>query len=332
MKRRSFIEKSAKTALGAALLPNLFPTGRVFAATKNAKAKHIVVCMLGGIRNNESIFKEQGNLMPNLLTGNEVVSPSIFSSIPTLARLTESPLQQFGTLFNNVIYNEGHVSHFEAQAAILNGNYKGKPSDSIFNTLMETAKRTDFMLVSNPFNKTLDFADTDFRKISDLKREGSVYDTSADIQTVFEAEKILLEKKPGLLVISLNGTDIAHSNYSKYCAEINKVDFAMAHLWQSIQFNPALKDETVMIVLPEHGRNEKGNSITDINGKPGLDHGNNDYSRKSFCLVMGNNKVIKQNNVVKDGVETVDIKSFVLGLLDIKTGSTKESGFLQSLA
>ena len=77
MDRRSFLKKSALGTMGFAV-PTILPTGSLFAATGSRLANHVVFCLFaGGVRNVESIFKNEGNLMPAMLKGNSSISSEI---------------------------------------------------------------------------------------------------------------------------------------------------------------------------------------------------------------------------------------------------------------
>jgi hypothetical protein len=75
MKRRDFVKKVGLTAAAAVAVPYILPSGRLFAATGSRRANHVVfVLFAGGVRNLESVHKNDGNLMPNLLNGNEALA------------------------------------------------------------------------------------------------------------------------------------------------------------------------------------------------------------------------------------------------------------------
>ncbi len=129
-----------------------------------------------------------------------------------------------------------------------------------------------------------------------------------DMYNVHFAEKVLQEFKPELLLVNMQEMDIAHSNFSQYCDNINKADYALAHLWSTIQNTPELADDTLLIALPEHGRNSFYNSIVDANGFYAIDHGENEKSREAFCLILGPEKVVKQNQQIETVCgETIDV-------------------------
>ncbi|MBK8441904.1 MAG: hypothetical protein IPL35_00165 [Sphingobacteriales bacterium] len=91
------------------------PTGRLFAATGSRIANHVVFCLFaGGIRNIESVQKAEGNLMPNLLAGNEAINADIVDAVQPLNTLLPQPLQQKATLFKNFRYNSPWRGHYQA--------------------------------------------------------------------------------------------------------------------------------------------------------------------------------------------------------------------------
>src|ERR1035437_7345224 len=85
IKRRSFIKKAGIATVGAFVAPYILPTGRLFASTGNRKADHVVFCLYAcGVRINESIQKSEGNLMTNILNGNEAIDPTIAGAMTPL--------------------------------------------------------------------------------------------------------------------------------------------------------------------------------------------------------------------------------------------------------
>ena len=114
----------------------------------------------------------------------------------------------------------------------------------------------------------------------------------------------------------MQDADIAHSNFTAYCESIKNADYALNSLWNKIQSTPGMANNTVLISLPEHGRNEKGNSIIDVNGFEGLDHTGDTASRELFCLMLGPDNVIKQNrSIEKQSGESIDVLPTIANLL-----------------
>lgn len=131
MQRRSFIKKSAIATAGMLVAPYILPTGRLFAATGNRVANHVVyVLFAGGIRNQESIYKSylsaqngftaSGNLMENMLSGAQPTSNLLYNR---WAPILSSPLSQQGVLFPEMEYKTGPTGHFNGHTVAITGNY-----------------------------------------------------------------------------------------------------------------------------------------------------------------------------------------------------------------
>jgi hypothetical protein len=126
--------------------------------------------------------------------------------------------------------------------------------------------------------------------------------------------------------------DICHNNFTQYCNNLRKADYAVAHLWNTIQSTPGMMNNTVLIVAPEHGRNSTPNSTVDAYGRFALDHtapepaqGGDQMAREIFCLVAGPSGVVQQGQVINavqgQSIEIVPLISRVLGYdTDVPTG------------
>ena len=113
MKRRSFIKKAGLAAASTFAMPYILPSGRVFARTGTRKANHVVFCLFaGGLRNLESVYKAEGNLMPNTIAGSEAITADIADSMVPLPQSFNTPLQNFGTLFQEFRFKQGPTGHY----------------------------------------------------------------------------------------------------------------------------------------------------------------------------------------------------------------------------
>ncbi len=123
--RRDFIRKSAVATLGAFAAPYLLPGGRIFASSGLRKVNHVVFLLFaGGVRNLESVEFNDGNLMPNMLSGGGSVSPDILPAMEFLpSGPLSQPLQNFGTLFRNFRYKEGPTGHYNGHTVAVTGQY-----------------------------------------------------------------------------------------------------------------------------------------------------------------------------------------------------------------
>ncbi len=154
-----------------------------------------------------------------------------------------------------------------------------------------------------------------------------------DMFNVFFAEEIIREYKPELLVVNMQGVDICHSNFTAYCNNLRKADYAVAHLWNMIQSTPGMMNDTILIVAPEHGRNLQSNTLVDTFGRYAIDHtapasGGDQNARNIFCLVAGPPSVVKQNQVINavagESIEIVPAIADILGFEgDISSGLLK---------
>lgn len=138
-----------------------------------------------------------------------------------------------------------------------------------------------------------------------------------DMKNIFAAEKIIQHFKPELLVVNMQDVDIGHSNFTQYCNTLRIADYSLAHLWNTIQSTPGMANDTILIAVPEHGRNYLPNTIQDSNGRYALDHTNDQMSREIFCLIVGPSGVIKQNqtisNVTGQSIDVVPTIAYALG-------------------
>jgi hypothetical protein len=155
---------------------------------------------------------------------------------------------------------------------------------------------------------------------------------NGDMYNIFFAEEILKQFKPELLVVNMQGVDICHSNFTQYANNLRKADYAVAHLWQTIQNTPGLANDTIMIIAPEHGRNLNPNSLVDAYGRKALDHTSDNTSREIFCMVVGPPSVIKQGQTITQTTgQSIDIIPTIAGILGFDTqipGGTLTGSFL----
>lgn len=139
---------------------------------------------------------------------------------------------------------------------------------------------------------------------------------NGDLRNIYYAEQVLKEFEPVLLVLNLQNVDICHSDFTGYCNNLRKADWGVAHLWDTIQSTPGLANDTVLIAMPEHGRNLEPNTLVDAYGRPAYDHTNDDTSREIFALVCGPSGVIHQNKTIStEEGEAVDIVPTIANLL-----------------
>lgn len=148
---------------------------------------------------------------------------------------------------------------------------------------------------------------------------GNIYNN--DMLTVFAAEKIIEKFKPELLVVNMQDVDVAHNEATQYLNNLHKSDYALWHLWETIKNTPGMEN-TILIALPEHGRNSIGNEIFDGYGREATDHTNDDMSREIFCMMLSHqaNSSVYANNLITDlSGESIDIVPTVANILGFDT-------------
>jgi hypothetical protein len=147
---------------------------------------------------------------------------------------------------------------------------------------------------------------------------------NGDQFNVLAAEKIIEQFQPELLVVNMQDVDICHTNFTAYANNLVRADYALAHLWQTIQSTPGMADNTILIAVPEHGRNAQPNTVVDAFGRYALDHTNDDMSREIFCLVAGPSGKVVQNQVISqvmgESIDVVPTIAKILGFYDDVSG------------
>lgn len=396
-------------------MPYILPSGRLFAATGTRIVDHVVFCLFaGGVRNLESVHKQDGNLMPNTLVGNESISPDIASGITTYPSLGGQTLQESGTLFKEFRFNQGPTGHFSGHSSVMTGVYNLQdvnirlrpqsptifeyyrkhtdPSASALNAWWVSnalgpypalnfsthpnygamyganyiqpasiISNSGYNALGNPKEFTTEqkalvgdmreFFDNNFANqyvegaagvtnsegdaelinafIKDSFTEavaGQYNDPwgigalSGDQFNVFFAEKVIERFQPELLVVNMQDVDICHTNYTAYANNLVKADYALGHLWQTIQSTPGMANNTILIAVPEHGRNLESNTVVDVYGRYALDHTNDEMSRQIFCLMAGPSGKVVQNQLISqvagESIDVVPTIAKILGFHD----------------
>lgn len=413
MNRRDFLRKAGMATAGAMVMPYVVPGGSLFAPTGTRRANHVVFCLFaGGVRNMESVHKNDGNLMPSMLNGNENISSDIVSSMSALpAPALSSPLQNYGTLYKEFRYDQGPTGHFNGHTTAVTGQYTNSslslldrpqhptvfelyrkhnsPGMSALNSWWITHTNNLYPILNysnydgygpayganqlspndffsqrsaqNLMNKS-NFPSSNAQLQDDMRKfmngnfgaalnastglknnpddaskiedwidkmlqginSGALNNPwnipsymSGDMYNIYFAEEVLKEFKPELLVVNMFGVDVCHSDFTGYCNAMRRADWAVGHLWNTIQNTPGLANDTVLIVAPEIGRNGTPNSIIDSNGRAALDHTNGDpMSKEIFCLVAGPPSVVHQGKVItQEKGKSIDIVPTIANIL-----------------
>ncbi len=139
---------------------------------------------------------------------------------------------------------------------------------------------------------------------------------SGDELTFFVAREVMREFAPRLMLVNFWDMDVAHwGAYSLYLQAITKTDRLCGMLWDEIRANPSYKGRTLMLVLPELGRD--GDSDT-ANGF--LNHRSGDPScRNVWMLALGAGAGKGETD---RPIAHVDVCATAAELLGVKLGET----------
>jgi hypothetical protein len=155
MNRRRFVKAAGLAGAGAIAMPYILPSGRLFAASGEQLAPHVVyVLFAGGVRQQESVLQRYlddsqglpwaGNIMYNMLDGAPPDNKIVYGTDQgngaaggtPIPRILNQTLQQQGTLFREV-------------SSQSNGHYGG------LNNLLQGSTVTTQGLKQKPVNPTI---------------------------------------------------------------------------------------------------------------------------------------------------------------------------------
>jgi hypothetical protein len=115
-------------------------------------------------------------------------------------------------------------------------------------------------------------------------------------------------------------------DYNAYLRAQVVADACVRHLWEMIQSTDGLRDETAVLILPEHGRHlfSNGNNPDSL-GRSGIDHGQgDDGDRNVWMLALGPDfkpgQVLEPTGITQPGrasgrYETIDMTMTAASLL-----------------
>ncbi|MCZ6521475.1 MAG: hypothetical protein O6848_08285 [Bacteroidetes bacterium] len=246
------------------------------------------------------------NYGANYIQPQSIISQSGFNVLGDPKEFSDMELQQadkFRGFFDDNFSNQ----FTPGDAGVINTSKDQQRIQDFITRLFEEAVRGAFV---NPWN---------------LPPGGNM---SGDMTNIFFTEKVIEEFKPELTVVNMQDVDVCHNDFSSYCNNLRKSDYALAHLWDFIQKIPGMANDTILIAAPEHGRNLETNTVIDENGRFAIDHTNTPVSREIFCLILGPQGVVKQNQGINQELgESIDIVPTIANILGFDTDIS--AGLLQ---
>ena len=134
--------------------------------------------------------------------------------------------------------------------------------------------------------------------------------TSGDELTFFMTREIMRRFSPSLLTVAFSDVEVAHfGSYALHLAGIRTVDRLTSQLWQEVQANPAYRDKTTMIVLPEFGRDPDGSSTNGF-----FNHrANEESTRDTWMVALG--AAVERPQIVERPIRHIDLCPTLASLL-----------------
>ena len=125
---------------------------------------------------------------------------------------------------------------------------------------------------------------------------------SGDELTLILAREVLQRLAPAMLMVNFSDVEVAHSGaYSLHLGGIRRSDTLCHRLWEFIRTNPALKDNTTLVIMNEFGRDPDGSTTNGF-----FNHRTNTEScRMAWSMVLG--AAVRKPEVVERAIRQVDM-------------------------
>lgn len=126
--------------------------------------------------------------------------------------------------------------------------------------------------------------------------------TTGDQLTYFVTVEIMRKYAPSILFVNFSDIEAAHfGSYSMHLAGIRNTDRLIYELWQETQSNAEYRGNTLMVILPEFGRDPDGSNTNGF-----LNHrSNDDTCRCVWMMCVG--QPLSRPQVVDRPVRQVDL-------------------------
>jgi hypothetical protein len=125
---------------------------------------------------------------------------------------------------------------------------------------------------------------------------------TGDQLTFFVAIEIMRRYAPSLLVADFSDVEVAHfGSYPMHLAGIRNTDRLIYELWEEAGANSEYRDQTLMVIVPEFGRDPDGSNTNGF-----LNHRSNDETcRRIWTMCLG--KPIARPQIVDRPARLVDL-------------------------
>lgn len=278
----------------------------------NYKSKYHVILVIDGPRYSETYGHPTAKYIPNL----------------------KDSLMPQGTFFSN-FRNNGPTFTNPGHAAITTGRYQHISNaggqlpkyPSLFQYYLEATgtSQNDAQVITSK-GKLNVLANTRDKKWKNqfvpeeycgINGNGIGY--ADDEKTMAKVSEVLgSQTPPHLLLINLLGVDVeGHANrWEKYLTNIQKTDQFAKRIWDSIQSNPKLRDQTTLFITNDHGRHLDGVKDAFVNHGCGCEG-----CRHISLLVLGPD--VPKNKVISSEAEMIDISKTIATMLGIEMPTSR---------
>ena len=125
---------------------------------------------------------------------------------------------------------------------------------------------------------------------------------TGDQLTYFVTLEIMRKYAPSVLFVNFSDIEAAHfGSYSMHVAGIRNTDRLIYELWQQTQLSDEYRGNTLMVILPEFGRDPDGSNTNGF-----LNHrSNDDTCRRVWMMCLG--KPLSRPQVIDRPVRQVDV-------------------------
>ena len=278
---------------------------------KKYKTKYLIVFVIDGPRYTETFGDSTYALIPRM--GKELVKE--------------------GVLYTNFM-NNGVTHTCPGHTAIMTGIYQSisndgkelpkQPSFMQYYLKEKGADKNDAWVISSK-GKLQVLANTKNKKWRDSYQpnsycglNGNGLDYVGDAMTWKKIEQVFSCSTPKLTLINFLEADVkGHENkWEAYKQGIKDCDEYVYKLWNMIQSNPRMKDQTTLLVTNDHGRHLDGHKNGFIN------HGDKCMGCKHInLLAMGPD--FKKNVIIDKGGELIDISKTISEMFHFDMPSSK---------
>lgn len=232
---------------------------------------------------------------------------NFFAPNVTFGALGEKHIKGF-----KIYHPEEELDPVNQMRAFLNQSFmaEGRDIPNLNNTTEEKADIKDF--IKNVFER-LENDQVAFPPVGEFG--------NTDLSTIGFTSEVLRWFKPKLTVVNMSSADSCHNSFTNYLSSLHRGDHAVGFLWDFIQNQTDMAGKTTMIIMPEHGRNETPNAITDQNDWVSFDHDSDENSRRIFSMMVGpgidaNLTIGSTSNPIGDAADLVPTIAQIFGIKD----------------